>query len=240
MTQVKEVFRRYEKKYILEEEAYQIFLKRIQEKMVPDQYGKHTICNIYYDTETYELIRSSIEKPVYKEKLRLRSYGVPQKEDVVFIELKKKFDGIVYKRRVPIRLKDAVGYLDHGEMPDKPCQILKEVDWFLNFYHPHPAVYIAYDRIAMYGKENEDLRVTFDTNIRFREEALNLTKGTWGEPILGEGLHLMELKIPNAMPVWLSRLLTQLSIYPVSYSKYGAYYKNYICQKKEKGGRDCA
>ena len=134
--------------------------------MKMDNYGEHTICNLYFDTDDYELIYSSIEKPVYKEKLRLRSYGVPEKNSKVFLELKKKYQGIVYKRRVEMTFQEAINYLSQGIHPDCDSQILKEIDYFKNFYHPVPKVIIAYDRIAYAGIEDKELRITFDKNTR--------------------------------------------------------------------------
>ena len=230
------VFERYEKKYLMDEQQFQEFTKFLQGRMVSNQYGRHTICNIYFDTPDYRLIRASIEKPVYKEKLRLRSYGVAKKEDTVFVELKKKYNGIVYKRRVSMTLQEAKQYLLRGKQPHTSCQILKEIDWFLDFYQPIPKVYIAYDRIAICSSENANLRITFDTNIRWREIVLDLSKGVWGDTLLGERQHLMEIKIPGAMPLWLSQGLTEFGIFPTSYSKYGNCYKNYLIHSSDIGG----
>ncbi len=228
MAQLQEIFERYEKKYLMDEQQYRALTELLQGKMVLNEFGISTICNIYFDTPDYRLIRASIEKPVYKEKLRLRSYGAPKMEDKVFIELKKKYKGIVYKRRAPMTLQEAEQFLLQREKPHKFSQILKEIDWFLNFYHPIPKVYIAYDRIAMCSIENADLRITFDTNIRWHESILDLSMGVWGNTMLGNGQYLMEIKIPGAMPLWLSRMLTDLKIFPTSYSKYGNCYKNYL------------
>lgn len=237
MAQNQNIFERYEKKYLMDEQQYQALTKFLQGRMTTNEFGRHTICNIYFDTPDYQLIRASIEKPVYKEKLRLRSYGVPRNEDTVFMELKKKYKGIVYKRRVPMTLWEAGQYLLRGKQPHASCQILKEIDWFRHFYQCiFPKVYIAYDRIAMLSSEDQDLRITFDTNIRWRESVLDLSKGVWGNTLLGEGQHLMEIKIPGSIPLWLSRGLTQLRIFPASYSKYGNCYKNYLIYSHEKGG----
>ncbi|MGL5436860.1 MAG: polyphosphate polymerase domain-containing protein [Lachnospiraceae bacterium] len=236
-----EVFRRYEKKYMITIEQYNDLMSQMITKMSADQYGKHTISNIYFDTPGFDLIRTSLSKPVYKEKIRLRSYGTPGEEDTVFIELKKKFDGVVYKRRIPMPLKDARKYLYYGIIPEGSSQILQEIDYAMNLYKPKPKVYLAYERIAFYGKEDPELRVTFDMNIRARENNLDLSKGTYGIPLLEKGKLLMEIKIPGVMPVWMSRLLSELEIFPVSYSKYGTYYKEYIAaQEIYEGGKICA
>lgn len=236
-----DVFKRYEKKYMITMEQYQELIDRMITKMTADHYGKHTICNIYFDTPCYHMIRNSLDKPIYKEKLRLRSYGVPREEDTVYIELKKKYDGVVYKRRVPMMLRDARKYLYYGIHPDTEGQILREVDYTVKLYQPKPVVYLAYERIAFFGKEDPELRVTFDMNIRAREYHLDLKRGGYGIPLLEKGQLLMEVKIPGAMPVWMSRLLSEMKLYPVSYSKYGAYYKAYIAgHERWEGGRSCA
>lgn len=224
---VLQVFKRYEKKYILTREQERAFLKKIEDKMQLDKYGRHTICNIYFDTPDFDLVRTSIEKPLYKEKLRLRSYGVPQDENsTVFVELKKKYCGVVYKRRVPLTLGEAEDYLYRGHRPEKQDQILDELDWFLKMNKVEPGVYLAYDRRAFFGLDNPDFRLTLDTNIRARRSGLQLSEGSRGEYVLDEDLVLMEIKIPGAMPIWMSRILSELSIFPVSFSKYGTYYKH--------------
>ena len=148
MVKYQGVFKRYEQKYLISETQYNALMLFLQDKTVPDQYGRSTICNIYFDTPDYRLIRASIAKPVYKEKLRLRSYGVPGYDDTVFVELKKKYKGVVYKRRVPMTLQEAEGYLYAHKRPESSCQIMKEIDWFLDQYHPVPKAFIACDRIA--------------------------------------------------------------------------------------------
>ncbi len=233
-----EVFKRVEKKYLLSSEQYNELKKLLKDEMILDQYGKHTICNTYFDTDTYQLIRTSIEKPVYKEKLRLRSYGIPTENSKVFIELKKKYKGVVYKRRQEMTLRQANSYFSAGIRPAQ-SQILREIDWFLAFYNPVPKVNIFYDRLAYYHKEEKDLRITFDTNILCRDYALDLRKGAWGSAILPENKYLMEIKIPGAIPIWLSKKLTELEIYHTSFSKYGNWYKNYYMFHEKNGGVAC-
>lgn len=227
-TMTQAVFKRYEKKYMVSSEQYNELISRMITRMDADQYGKHTICNIYFDTVDYQMIRNSLDKPVYKEKLRLRSYGRCMEEGTVFLELKKKYAGVVYKRRVPMKLKDARKYLYYGIKPELDSQILREIDYAVNFYEPRPAVYLAYERIAFSGKDDPELRITFDMNVRARSFGLDLSQKTYGVPIMEQGQMLMEIKIPGAMPVWLGSLLSELEIYPVSFSKYGMYFQKYL------------
>lgn len=236
-----DTFKRYEEKYLLNPNQHQKIMQALAGYAVADSYGQHTISNLYFDTDDWALIRHSIEKPVYKEKLRLRSYGIPRPSDPVFLELKKKFDGIVYKRRIQLTLTELRNYLAQGRQPGTQGQILKEIDWFMHRYHPEPKVMIAYERLALYGKDDPALRLTFDTGIRFRESVLDLSRGHWGKPLLPAGQVLLEIKIPGAMPVWLSHTLNDLNIFPVSFSKYGQIYKEHLIHGvKEKGGIHCA
>lgn len=214
-------FERYEKKYFLTPLQKEIFLQHIAPYVQPDAYGRYTICNLYYDTPDWRLIRASIEKPIYKEKLRVRSYGVPAKDGRVFAELKKKFDGIVYKRRIEQRADTVAAFLD-GSVPAK-TQIEKEIFRFQQFYHTAPRVFIAYDREAYAGENG--VRVTFDTGIRFRETALSLTAGDHGTPLLTGNRILTEVKIPAACPLWLSHALSEAGATPVSFSKYSTFYR---------------
>jgi len=235
-------FQRIEQKYLLSEEQYTALMERLQEHIRPDEFCKSTICSIYYDTPDYRLIRASIDKPVYKEKLRLRSYGIPSQNNTVFVEIKKKYSGVVYKRRVPMTLTEAERYLSHNIHPVRESQILHEIDWFKQFYEGlQPVMFLSYDREAYVDQENPDLRLTFDTNIRWRQKRLRLEDGIGGEELLEKGQYLMELKIPGALPIWLVRLMEELEIQQSSYSKYGAAYQNYLAVKiAAKGGLVCA
>lgn len=219
-------FQRYEIKYFLNEEKQAALLKKMEPYMIPDIYGKYGICSIYYDTKDWRLIRASIEKPAYKEKLRIRSYGPAEDNSPVFIELKKKVSGIVYKRRITREAREVEPFLKgEGASPE---QIAGEIRWFQQKYRTEPKVFIGYDRLAFAGKEDPELRVTFDTNIRWRQTALDLRTGDFGAPLLPGGEILMEIKIPGAAPLWLSRALSELSIYPTSFSKFGTCYCRHI------------
>ena len=228
MGDTKLVFKRYEKKYLLSRGQYETLFRELQDHIVPDAYHRSTVCSIYYDTDDYELIRRSIEAPVYKEKLRLRSYGVPDDDGTVFIELKKKYKGMVYKRRVPMGAKAAMAYLAGKADPPESSQMTREIDWFLHENDVKPKAFIACDRDAWVDRENAELRITFDENLRWRTDRLDLTLGADGESLTGPGAVLMEIKIPGTAPLWLARLLSDQRVFPTSFSKYGTCYKNHI------------
>lgn len=223
MKKYQSIFQRMEMKYLLTYGQWDQLLEKMEPHMQLDGYGKHLIANIYYDTDSWYLARHSLAKPAYKEKVRLRSYGTPQAGDTVFLELKKKYDGIVYKRRTSMPLKQAERFLNHQRISlvTQKDQILHEFDYVLSFYPDlKPAMYLSYERLAYFGKQDPDVRITFDQNILYRTEDLSLMSGSYGKAILPQGKILMEVKIAGGMPLWLSAAMTELAIYPAKFSKY--------------------
>ncbi len=229
---VQAVFERYEVKYILTKHQHDELLKGLEGIMQVDQYGLTTICNIYFDTPDHRIVRESIAKPCYKEKLRLRCYGVPNSSANSFVELKKKFEDVVYKRRISMTYEQAYDYLVNGKRPPAETQISHEIDHVLQFYQGiAPAMVLCYDRVALVGVEDSELRMTLDTNLRYRETDLHLEDGAHGTCILDDNYYIMEVKIPCSMPLWMSHLFDSLSIFPASYSKYGTAYTTVLLDK---------
>ena len=223
---IQTLFNRVEKKYLLTKLQAERLTKKINEYIKPGEYPYTKICNTYFDTNNNELIRKSIEKPVYKEKVRLRSYGVPNKEDRVFLEIKKKFEGVVTKRRIGLKLDDVYNYLSKGKRPNANKQIFNEIDFCFKKYNLEPSMYISYERYSYQGKKDENFRITFDTNIISRDYDLKLDKGDYGLKLIGEDTYLMEVKALGSMPIWFTNALSELKIYPISFSKYGKIYQN--------------
>jgi len=220
-------FRRVEKKYMLTPEQYRTVLDGIRDRVTPDVHPRYTLCNLYFDTDDFRLARASAEKPVYKEKLRMRSYGPLKSGDNAFVELKKKYDGMVYKRRIVMEADRAAAYLT-GRPSGDGSQIGREIDWAMQFYGLKPKAFLSYDREAYSGTEDTELRITFDTNIRCREEDLDLRLGNYGRLLMPEDTILMELKFPGNAPKWLARLLSDHAIFQTSFSKYGTWYKQLV------------
>ena len=226
------VFQRYELKYLLTREQQEAMLRGMADHMALDQYGKTVIRNVYYDTDTYLLIRRSIEKPAYKEKLRLRSYGQAEPGTPVFVELKKKFDSVVYKRRLSMDEQQAVDWLRGEESYAPSTQISREIDYFRDFYGSlHPVVFLSYQRHAYYAKDGLDFRVTFDDEILSRETDLTLTAPVYGTSLLAEDKVLMEIKCSGGIPLWMTKILSQEKLYKTSFSKYGTAYQTLIYPK---------
>lgn len=218
----KETFRRYEYKYLMTEKQTEVFMAAIGDRLENDAFPVSQIHNLYYDTLDYRLIRTSLEQPVYKEKLRLRSYGEAER---VFVELKKKYDGVVYKRRVSAALDEAMRWLDgNAEPPDS--QIGREIEAARCRYAAlQPRVYLAYDRKSWKGKDNPELRLTFDRNIRYRWENWDIHDDYQTRLLLPENVVLMELKLTDSIPIWMVQVLSELKIYKTSFSKYGLAYQ---------------
>ena len=222
------VFKRYEIKYLLEDAQKQRLLAAMEPYMALDKYGRTTIRNVYFDTDNYRLIRRSLERPAYKEKLRLRSYRQAAPEEPVFVELKKEYNGVVYKRRLAMQEEQAAGWLGGGPDPTE-SQIAREIDYFLQYYGTlQPRVFLSYEREAYFCRSGGDFRITFDENILCRQDALSLSADTGGVPILETGKTLMEIKTTGGIPLWLTQVLTQERIFKTSYSKYGRAYQTMI------------
>lgn len=221
------VFKRNEKKYLLSFKQKELLLKEIRNYLKEDEYFKSTICNIYFDTPNNDLIINSIDKPLYKTKIRLRSYKVPNLEDEVFLEIKSKYNGIVQKRRIKMSLKEFYNYQDKGII-NKDEQIMRELDYYFRFYNLKPFIFIGYDRVSYRGIDDDTLRLTFDCNIRSREDNLRLEYGDKGEKYFDDDYYVMEIKTLDCMPLWLANSLSKHKIYPVSFSKVGRIYEKNI------------
>lgn len=233
------VFKRYELKYLLTIEEYLCLRETMKQYMELDQFGRHTIHNVYYDTKDFLLIRRSIEKPCYKEKLRVRSYGNGTAESKVFVELKKKYDGVVYKRRLELKKKEAFDFLSGKAPLEEQTQISKEVDYFMKFYkNLEPMVYLSYEREAFFGKEDPDFRMTFDHNIRMKEWAEHDNEKVKSNKIVKENMVLLEIKTGMGIPVWLVDFFSKYQIYKTSFSKYGTAYQKFLLPKIFQNGRE--
>jgi hypothetical protein len=239
-----EVFNRCENKYLLDERKYLLLRGKLENICDVDAYNKtrdtYSIGNLYYDTADSYLIRTSISKPRYKEKIRLRAYGIPEPNAKIYVEIKKKVKGLVNKRRTALLLKNAYNFLETAQLPEAQnanTQVLSEIQYIAKTQILRPAAYLAYDRRAYFG--SDDLRISFDCNIRSRRYDLRLEAGDYGEQLLGKGQYLMEIKVARAIPLWLCKLLSELEIYPQSFSKYGAEYKKWNT-KNNVGGEKCS
>jgi hypothetical protein len=244
-----EVFKRLEMKYLMDAERYTHITDFLTKYMNLDEFnagGQHyTIANIYYDTHDNNIIRDSVAKPRYKEKLRLRAYGVPELTSKVYLEIKKKYNKVVYKRRVTLTLEEAYEFVKTAEIPEMKNpryvkkQVMKELQHSILFYKPIPAIYLAYDRIAYFGKDpseggpGRDLRISFDFNVRTRREDVGLEIGDHGEQLLEEGRYIMEVKAGQNLPRWLLDYFAEHQMRRGSFSKYGSEYKRYLTRIRE-------
>ena len=229
------IFKRYELKYLLTKEQKEKVLQEIRPYMALDQYGRTTIRNIYFDTANYRLVRRSLEAPAYKEKLRIRSYCRAVPDSTVFVELKKKYQKVVYKRRIALPEQAAMDWVAGRRSCPESSQIAAEVDYFLRYYGSlTPAVFLSYEREAFYSKDQSDFRVTFDDTILCRQKELSLGSEAYGLPVLPEGTALMEIKCSGGIPMWMAHILSQERVYKTSFSKYGTAYRTIIYPQMKK------
>lgn len=239
-----EVFNRNEGKFLVNKEVYEEMEEKLLQYMDFDKNNKtqefYTICNLYFDTKDNHLIRTSLSKPQYKEKLRLRSYGVPQDDEKVYLEIKKKVSGIVNKRRTAMHLEEAYEFLGSRKKPELKNymnkQVINEIEYMLSHYELEPKLYLAYDRKAVFGREDRNLRITFDSNIRTRRQDLRLESGDYGEKLLENDQLLMEVKSEKNLPLWLSKLLSEKKLYKTSFSKYGREYQRQLQNNRNMEG----
>lgn len=227
MARSNNIFTRIEKKYVLSQKQHSAIMPILWEHMRLDVFGRSTVGSIYYDTPDSRIVRMSIEKPIYKEKIRLRCYNTPDDHGEAFVELKKKYKGIVYKRRIQMDYIDALAFLNgNGKMPTgKDEQIGKEIAYCLEFYEGmRPACCLFCDRLALVDKVDANLRLTIDSNLRYRTNDLDLRHGSYGKQLIPSENYVMEIKTAFAMPLWMTGLLDENEIYPTSFSKYGTAY----------------
>lgn len=222
------IFQRYEFKYLISARQLHTLLTAMAPHMVPDEYSHSSIRNLYLDTPDFRLIRRSLEKPIYKEKIRVRSYGRAGADAPVFVELKKKYRSVVYKRRISMPQSRALGCVSGTELwPDS--QIGAELAYAAGFYNTlRPAVFLSYERDSFRSVKDEGFRVTFDSEIRYRRENLTLDSDTWGIPILAPGQVLMEVKVAGGLPLWMAHVLSEQRIFKTSFSKYGTAYQDIV------------
>ncbi len=222
-------FKRYEIKYMITYKQKAIILSHIAPYMKLDKYGRTTIRNLYFDTDNWRLIRRSIEKPVYKEKLRLRSYGLATPDSNIFVELKKKYKSVVYKRRLVLPENEVMASFENDTPLPVKSQIGDEIEYFRGYYkNLYPKVFLSYEREAYFSLDGSNFRITFDDNILYRTDDLLLCSPPNGKSILGDGLVLMEVKTSGALPLWLTATLTENNIFNTSFSKYGTAYTDII------------
>ena len=227
------VMQRYEMKYLLSGAQTDFLRRHLEGHMKIDEYGKTSIASLYYDTPDARLIRASLEKPAYKEKLRARSYGIATDSSPVFLELKRKYDGVVYKRRVQSTAPQVGRFFEGEDSLGGSEQIQRELAYFRDFYGTLiPACLIICDRTA-YFEPGGDLRLTIDWSPRYRTEDLTLTRSMDGRPLLDDGWTILEVKVQGAMPLWLSAALSEGQIFKSSFSKYGEAYRRELLKQKE-------
>lgn len=222
-----DVFNRYENKYLIDDATFKLIKEELNNYMSYDKYNMddkiYTIHSVYLDTIDDNYIRTSLAKPKYKEKVRIRSYNTLEESEFVYLEIKKKFDGVGNKRRTKLKLEEAVSFLQTGIIPEYKeymnLQVLHELEYIFSKDKLEPKTTVTYDRIAYFNNDGHDLRITFDTNI------VSKRIGKKEHPLLDDNMWLMEIKAQDSYPVWVVKLLSKYNIKKTSFSKYGKDYE---------------
>ncbi|MGM9857711.1 MAG: polyphosphate polymerase domain-containing protein [Bacilli bacterium] len=230
-------FKRREKKFLITQEQYEALLPTILEHMNYDKFciggNRYLIRNIYLDTDTNTLIRISTSKPKFKEKIRIRKYGTwNDGRDEYFLEIKRKINKIVTKRRIKLTYAQLNDFLNNNIKPEKHKalnkQIVNELEYFLSLYKVKNKAFLYYERLAFFDKEDPNFRVSFDTNIRSRRNSFDFDDSSYEKELINDNQLLMEVKINNAFPLWFTKELSRLKIYSGSFSKYGTDFKQSV------------
>ncbi|MBP0970118.1 MAG: polyphosphate polymerase domain-containing protein [Oscillospiraceae bacterium] len=236
---MQKIFERKEEKYLLDAQSFDDLWEELGSRLIPDDYGSTKVMNIYYDNSGFELLDKSVRKPAYKEKLRIRSYGVPDDDSEVFAEIKRKYNGTVYKRRTSGTYKQIADLLENGELMDHDIQIQKEILWMMERYGLHPVAFIGYERTGYTSPTDEGLRITVDSDIRYRLDELDLRKGDRGTLLREPGFRIMEVKSSSNLPLWFADILTRKRLFSGSFSKIGTCFTEVIFpQTIEKQSRE--
>ncbi len=231
--ETKEVFERTEKKYLLDQDQYEKLMQKLDGRLLRYEFSDSIVHSLYLDNPSFQSARESMQAESYKEKIRLRAYGEDPFAATVFFELKKKYDGIVYKRRISLSRSQMLEYLKSRKMPND-SQVMKEIDYALKrLKDPVPSLLVSYDRKAYLVKGEKDLRITFDQNMRYCRADFFHESQSEQTPLL-KGMIILEIKIADAMPLWLSSLLAGMKLYPASSSKYETAYRDMRQKEKEK------
>ncbi|MDD3171905.1 MAG: polyphosphate polymerase domain-containing protein [Bacilli bacterium] len=232
-----QIFERYEKKFVITDEKKKKLLECCKDRLVNDKNGNsdgsYKVYSLYFDDKYQNIIRTSTSKPLYKEKMRVRCYGrLPEKGDVVYLEIKKKYQNRGNKRRIKMTYQDCLDYLNKKKrlaFDDYVSeQVIKEIDYYLKQNNVSPACFISSERIAYFDKDDETLRITFDRNIITRTVNPNLDSES-GENLIDDDTWVMEVKFNRAIPLWFVQILSNLEIYNQPFSKYG---KTFIKEKQ--------
>lgn len=240
---MKSTFNRIEKKYIIDQSKYELLTRAFNQHLNDDfkNHETYKISNVYYDTEDNLLIKKSIAKPKFKQKLRLRAYGKANDDSIIFLEIKKKINGYVNKRRTKIKVSEARDLVENNLLPDiheyHNEQVLKEIQYFTKQYLLKPAVYLYYEREVFSSLDKDGLRITFDKNIRTRRNHVDITDLSDASLLLEGNLYVLEIKTNSNMPFWLTETLNELEIFSTSFSKYGSEFYQYL--NKIEGDKQC-
>lgn len=237
-----QTFQRIEKKYLINQDQKDALEKILVQYMDYDAYCKnqnrYLIRNIYYDTTDRNLIHQSVAKPYHKEKIRVRKYGdYFHEKDEFFLEIKRKTGKVVSKRRVKLTECELLDFFQQRQLSKRDNyldeQVLKEITYFLSIYSLQPTVFISYERMAYFDRFDPEFRLTFDSQLQYRRENLDFLYRNENKPLLDSSFYIMEIKVHQAMPLWLAQALSMLHIHSLSFSKYGQEYKLFLQEEKK-------
>jgi len=219
------IITRQEVKYLISRASHDALLRDLANHLVPNKFFAQTIHNVYFDNDTNDLILRSIEKKEFKDKLRLRAYHMDGELGNPLIELKKKYKGTSYKRRIKLTIEQARDLINGGAL-NHTGQIADEMRFLIARTGCTPKMYIGYDRASYDVVGHDDLRITFDSNVRCRTTNLDFAPNPADKNIIDADHYILEIKAADTFPLWLTDALTRNGIFPQSFSKYA---RAFVC-----------
>ncbi len=253
MTAYLDVFERKEMKYRLCATQLESLISAFETRLLPDERGITLVRSLYFDTPAHDLIARSMESPLYKEKLRLRVYGQASEPGTpAFLEIKKKFKGIVYKRRVLVSIGAAHLIIEGASLSEALAahplndealaaealtphreQIAREIAFFIQRHDARrPSILTQCERQAFTSSDG-DLRVTIDRNLSYKANPQSIADTHFAIPLIPQTEAVMELKCTHALPLWLAGELSAVCAYKQSFSKCGTAYGHSVSEQAQ-------
>jgi len=224
-------FNRFELKYLLTSEQAAHFENKIQGYLHPDTYGrggKYRLSSLYYDSSKYHFYWEKIEGIKFRRKLRIRHYESSEPltdQTKVFVEIKQRLDRVTQKRRLRLAYQDALELCSGKSIPEillpEERSIAEEIHEMVLRYNLEPTSVVSYFRKAYLGTDyDEGLRVTFDTDLHYRTHDLDLRSKAKGESLLALHHVIMEIKVNERVPYWLTEFVGESNLKLIRVSKY--------------------
>lgn len=225
-------FNRFELKYLLTIKHAETFKKALRAYLFPDEHGngegRYPLTNLYYDSPDFRCYWEKVDGIKFRRKLRIRRYVADEAltgVTPVFVEIKQRLDRVTQKRRIILPYRDAMSLCNDRQYPETFAPddktVLDEIYAYLWQYNLHPVSIVNYERQAFIGTDYDlGLRVTFDTSLQYQTHSLLLHEEPSTLPMLPADRVVMEIKVNERIPYWLTEMIAAHNLKLIRISKY--------------------